>query len=40
MRLGRKIKGMLDTAQLRYLYLKGIHPSVQGQVYLADWTCS
>jgi len=40
MRLGRRLMGMYDPGQLRYLFLKGLHPSVQAQVELADRTCT
>jgi len=38
MRLGRRLMGMYDPGQLRYLLLKGLHPSVQAQAELADRT--
>jgi len=38
MRLGRRRMGMYDPRQLRYLFLKGLHPSVQAQAKLADRT--
>jgi len=40
MRLGRQLMGMYDPGQLRYLFLKGLHPSVQAQAELADRTCT
>jgi len=40
MRLGRQIMGMYDPGQLRYLFLKGLHPSVQAQAELANRTCT
>jgi len=38
MRLGRQLMGMYDSGQLRYLFLKGLHPSVQAQAELTDRT--
>jgi len=32
--------GMYDPGQLRYLFLKGLHPSVRAQAELADRTCA
>jgi len=40
MRLGRQLMGMYDPGQLRYLFLKGLHPSVRAQAELADRTCA
>jgi len=40
MRLGRRLMGMHDPGQLLYLFLKGLHPSVQAQAQLADRTCT
>jgi len=40
MPLGRQLMGMYDPGQLRYLFLKGLHPSVQAQAELADRTCT
>jgi len=40
MRLGRRLMGMYDPGQLRYLFLKGLHPSVQAQAELADRKCT
>jgi len=40
MRIGRRLMGMYDPGQLRYLFLKGLHPSVQAQAELADRTCT
>jgi len=40
MRLGRRLMGMYDPGQLRYLFLKGLHPSVLAQAELADRTCT
>jgi len=38
MRLGRQLMGMYEPGQLRYLFLKGLHPSVRAQAELADRT--
>jgi len=40
MRLGRRLMGMYDPGQLRYLFLKGLHTSVQAHVELSDRTCA
>ena len=40
MRLGRQRIGMYDPWQLRYLFLKGLNPSVQAHAELADSTCT
>jgi len=40
MRLGRQLMGMYDPGQLRYLFLTGLHPSVQAQAEMADRTCT
>jgi len=40
MRLGRRLMGMYDPGQLRDLFLKGLHPSVQAQAELAERTCT
>jgi len=40
MRLGRHLTGMCDPGKLRYLFLKGLHPSVQAQAELSDRTCT
>jgi len=40
MRLGRQRMGMYDPWQLRYLFLNGLHPSVQARAELADRTCT
>jgi len=40
MRLGRQRIGMYDPWHLRYLFLKGLNPSVQAHAELADRTCT
>jgi len=40
MRLGCRLMGMYGPGQLRYIFLKGLHPSVQAQSELAGRTCT
>jgi len=40
MRLGRQRIGPYDPGQLRYLFLKGLHASVQAQAELVERTCT
>jgi len=40
LRLGRALMGMYDPDQLRYLYLHGLHPSVQAAAEVKDRSCS
>jgi len=40
MRLGRQLMGMYDAGQLRYLFLKMLHPLVRAIAELAERTCA